>query len=45
MNANEDMLIAQAESRTLRKSKEQRQRLAYEEAERNGSTKTYPVGA
>ena len=45
MNANEDMLIAQAESRTLHKSKEQRQRLAYEEAERNGSIETYPIGA
>ena len=38
MMANEDMLIAQAESRTLHKSKEQRQRLAYEEAE-NGRDK------
>lgn len=45
MYANEDMLIAHAESKTMHKSKEQRQR-AYEEEERNdrGVIK-YTVGA
>ena len=43
--ADEERYIEYAEDRVLHMSKEQRQRLAYEEAERNGSIETYPVGA
>ncbi len=44
MNANEDMEIAHSEYKSYL-SREQRQRLAYEEAERDERIKAYTVGA